>query len=261
MANVVPIFGSPRPDLPTFPFAGQRPDPYLSLDWQAWVRAIRAAPDDDAPRLACADWLDEHGEESRAAFIRVEIEMYRRKVAFKTPPWVDPKDEATRRVPWREAINRRWVLAYGRLIKSQGFRPLEFVQHHSDRPIQTTRLLYGTTKRGFVEGVSSSAADWLTHGDVIYAREPVREVTLTTRPLIWAKKLPNGRYAGSFERTDQYFVDESEWALAERMVQERWPDVQFKMPPGERRRPSAQELLCYAALSGLIAEAERSLHR
>jgi len=37
------------------------------------IRACKAEPDDDAPRLILADWLDEHGEAERAAFIRAQI--------------------------------------------------------------------------------------------------------------------------------------------------------------------------------------------
>ncbi|HEY1066638.1 MAG TPA: TIGR02996 domain-containing protein, partial [Pirellulales bacterium] len=42
---------------------------------QPFLDAIRAAPEDDAPRLIYADWLDEQGDESsrdRAAFIRAQ---------------------------------------------------------------------------------------------------------------------------------------------------------------------------------------------
>ena len=35
---------------------------------------IRAHPEDDAPRLVYADWLDERGDSPRAEFIRVQIE-------------------------------------------------------------------------------------------------------------------------------------------------------------------------------------------
>jgi uncharacterized protein (TIGR02996 family) len=35
--------------------------------------AIRSAPDDDTPRLVYTDWLDEHGEPERAAFIRAQV--------------------------------------------------------------------------------------------------------------------------------------------------------------------------------------------
>jgi uncharacterized protein (TIGR02996 family) len=38
-------------------------------------RAIVAAPADDAPRLACADWYDEHGDPDRAELVRVQVEL------------------------------------------------------------------------------------------------------------------------------------------------------------------------------------------
>ena len=37
--------------------------------------AIRANPDDDTPRLVYADWLQEHGDEARAEFIRVQCAL------------------------------------------------------------------------------------------------------------------------------------------------------------------------------------------
>ena len=39
------------------------------------IRAIVSQPDEDTPRLAYADWLDEFGEPERAEFIRVQIEL------------------------------------------------------------------------------------------------------------------------------------------------------------------------------------------
>src|SRR2546430_569314 len=44
-------------------------------DRLAFLRAIRANPDDDTARLAFADWLDEHDEPDRAEFVRVQIEL------------------------------------------------------------------------------------------------------------------------------------------------------------------------------------------
>src|SRR5262245_38829145 len=46
-------------------------------DCAALLAAIREAPDDDAPRLVYADWLDEHGQPERAEFIRVQCELAR----------------------------------------------------------------------------------------------------------------------------------------------------------------------------------------
>jgi len=46
-------------------------------DAAALLAAIRAAPDDDAPRLVYADWLEEHGQPEWAEFIRVQCELAR----------------------------------------------------------------------------------------------------------------------------------------------------------------------------------------
>jgi uncharacterized protein (TIGR02996 family) len=44
-------------------------------DRDGLLRAICASPDDDAPRLVYADWLDEHGDGLLAEFIRVQIAL------------------------------------------------------------------------------------------------------------------------------------------------------------------------------------------
>src|SRR4051812_48918640 len=41
-------------------------------DRAAFLAAIAANPDDDLPRLVFADWLDEHGDADRAAFVRLQ---------------------------------------------------------------------------------------------------------------------------------------------------------------------------------------------
>jgi uncharacterized protein (TIGR02996 family) len=46
-------------------------------DAEALLAAVLAAPDDDAPRLIYADWLDERGQPERAAFIRLQVERAR----------------------------------------------------------------------------------------------------------------------------------------------------------------------------------------
>jgi uncharacterized protein (TIGR02996 family) len=43
----------------------------------AFIRAICEQPDEDTPRLAFADWLDEHERPERAEFIRVQCERAR----------------------------------------------------------------------------------------------------------------------------------------------------------------------------------------
>lgn len=47
----------------------------MTSDHDALLRAICENPREDTPRLAFADWLEEHGEPDRAAFIRNDIAM------------------------------------------------------------------------------------------------------------------------------------------------------------------------------------------
>lgn len=52
---------------------------YEREEWPAFLSAIRAAPDDDLPRLVAADWLDELETEEateRAELIRIQVEQW-----------------------------------------------------------------------------------------------------------------------------------------------------------------------------------------
>jgi uncharacterized protein (TIGR02996 family) len=62
-------------------------------------RAVRAAPEDDAPRLIYADWLDEHGQSERAEFVRLQCAMDR--IPPKTGRWLPLHDQAAR-------LEREW---------------------------------------------------------------------------------------------------------------------------------------------------------
>jgi uncharacterized protein (TIGR02996 family) len=105
----------------------------------AFLRAIRDAPEDDAPRLVYADWLEELGDTDRAEFIRVQCELAR--------PGVAP---ARRRLAARAkkllAAHRvRWL---ARLARS----PLPWMFH-----------------RGFVERLGSGG--FFRHGPEVYRDE------------------------------------------------------------------------------------------
>ena len=52
-------------------------DPGLDPQEAAFLRGVSEDPDDDAPRLIFADWLDEHGRADKAAFVRLEVELSR----------------------------------------------------------------------------------------------------------------------------------------------------------------------------------------
>src|SRR4051812_9175502 len=68
----------------------------------AFLQAIAEAPDDDAPRLIYADWLDDHGEPAFADFIRVQCEIAR--LCEENDRWLEWKlrEEAI----WKELVTR-----------------------------------------------------------------------------------------------------------------------------------------------------------
>src|SRR5438552_2205450 len=53
---------------------------------EAFLLAIREAPEENGPRLIYADWLEDNGQPERAEFIRVQIELAR---VVEAPGWAD----------------------------------------------------------------------------------------------------------------------------------------------------------------------------
>ena len=50
-------------------------DTLLAIPFFTLMGAILDAPEDDVPRLAYADWLEEHGYDARAEFIRLQCRL------------------------------------------------------------------------------------------------------------------------------------------------------------------------------------------
>jgi uncharacterized protein (TIGR02996 family) len=114
-----------------------------------FLQAVREAPDDDAPRLIYADWLDDHGEHARAEFIRAQCALAR----------------------LGEGDEEYWPLRVraGRLQAEHGKRWAKPLRHLVRR---------WTFRRGFVEDVTLSADAFLRHGDELFRAAPVRNVRL-----------------------------------------------------------------------------------
>ena len=121
----------------------------MTDDADALLRAVLAAPDDDAPRLIYADWLDEHGDPARAEFIRVQVELAR------------PGPDRGRRYQLMIA-ERRLRLAY-RAVWSAWL------------PRWAHRDLF---RRGFLEGIICEAEDFIARADEVRLRTPLSIVQL-----------------------------------------------------------------------------------
>jgi uncharacterized protein (TIGR02996 family) len=123
----------------------------MSIDLEPFLQRIRAYPDDDAPRLILADWLEEQGGESaaRAQFIRVQIALAGLKSS-------DPR--------------RDGLIAAERALLEQ---------HHQQWEAPFRRLATGLIfRRGFVEELNVDARDFVRHAHDLFAAGPIRHLHL-----------------------------------------------------------------------------------
>jgi uncharacterized protein (TIGR02996 family) len=116
------------------------------------IAAIREAPNEDAPRLVCADWFEDQGDEAsvaRAEFIRTQVER------AKFPPEDVQQSEL-------EARELRLLKRYGAAWCGSHF------------VFKKVRF-----RRGFIEYVHLHLRHFLHHRRQMLALEPVRDVRLT----------------------------------------------------------------------------------
>jgi uncharacterized protein (TIGR02996 family) len=121
------------------------------LHEQAFLDDILAHPEDDTPRLVCADWYEEHGHAHRAELIRVQCQL------------AGLEEDDPRRARLKE---REWELltVYG--------------EDWAQALPGWARKEAPTFRRGFVERVSVTASQLLKEGGALFAAAPVRELHL-----------------------------------------------------------------------------------
>jgi uncharacterized protein (TIGR02996 family) len=115
----------------------------------AFLRAVLSSPDDDAPRLVYADWLDEHGDSALATFIRTQIELARLSV-------VHPKRNQlvqTERTLWAQR-RVEWTAWVPRWAEVSGFH------------------------RGFLERIRCDVVHYLPRADEVRLRTPLTGLRL-----------------------------------------------------------------------------------
>ncbi len=133
-------------------------------------------PDDDAPRLIYADWLDDNGDSARAEFIRVQCRIAALDRELESD---DDCEEPTcpgcaERRPLRQrelelqGSGRRWWSDYG---PGDKITVLEW-------------------RRGFVHRLACTCAAWLEHGPAIVRQQPVQRVELSDKASTWGVRPP-----------------------------------------------------------------------
>src|SRR5262245_34964824 len=123
------------------------------MSYPAFLAAIRDAPDDDLPRLVCADWLEDDSQADRAEFVRVQIELGR---------GVSPRVRA-----------RELLVRLRTLIREHRGRWLGLLSTHAPDSV---------FERGFVEAVRLDGATLLKHAPAIFDEHPIHRLTLHTVP-------------------------------------------------------------------------------
>jgi uncharacterized protein (TIGR02996 family) len=117
---------------------------------EAFLADIVEHPEDDAPRLVYADWLDEHGRPERAEFIRAQVELAR---AGEDDPGRDRLVERERQL--LDAHGTAWRAELpGWARKGCVFR------------------------RGFVEQVTATVAQFVKQAHLLWRQTPAFHVRL-----------------------------------------------------------------------------------
>jgi uncharacterized protein (TIGR02996 family) len=122
------------------------PDPAAGF-----LREVIASPDDDAPRLVFADWLEDHGETHRAEFIRLQCRLARAG-----------EDDPGR----ADLLAREWEL---QTVCGGDWRPA-FPAWARDEPVRF--------RRGFAAWTSTTATRFLRHGEKLFAAAPIEGLQL-----------------------------------------------------------------------------------
>ncbi|WP_157506500.1 TIGR02996 domain-containing protein [Gemmata obscuriglobus] len=169
-------------------------------DREAFIEAIAARRDDGTVRLAFADWLQEHGEEDRAEFVRLshelaacsheaELRQLRKQVLnlLEThgPRWFDPFCRALGQESVFGRRGRRSAQAYwtGRLRLDNPSYQRDFDSGQIDLNELSAGVFSGIKLRhGFVQQATVLLASEYPVGDVAGALrcEPVEELTIRT---------------------------------------------------------------------------------
>lgn len=122
---------------------------------QAFLEDILEHPEDDAPRLIYADWLEENGDPDRAEFIRIRIEQAK-----------GPSARAKRAVTLIEANWDRWVKPLSLLADDTAFRHQPWL--NSRLRVSASKLV-GEFPRGFIPSFALRAKTFLAKTNAILA--------------------------------------------------------------------------------------------
>jgi uncharacterized protein (TIGR02996 family) len=134
----------------------------------AFLRTILADPDDDAPRLIYADWLDEQGDADRAEFIRLQVQL-------------------SRMLPGEPG----WGPMFGR---SHELKQLHHVEWVNKLP-QFDEVHWEIFERGFIKAARVDSPDaYFDNAGKLFAAAPIEELRLHQFTWVNATRLAESKH-------------------------------------------------------------------
>lgn len=135
----------------------------------ALLAEIYQWPEEDAPRMIFADWLEDNGDPERAEFIRLQLQQARG----------DSGEEPTTR--GRAAVLlakhwKQWVAPLARLISGDGYEP--HMPWLREKPEMALTKLLSHFPRGFVGELSMAVDRMLNHAEEILQRTVLTRLRL-----------------------------------------------------------------------------------
>lgn len=169
-------------------------------DQQALLRAIGYAPEDDAPRLIYADWLDEHEQAERANLIRWMI-----RAPSYTFFW-------SRRAKSARHYHTEAVQAI------RGLKPRLMALCREEWALWEDVEMV-TVRRGFASAIAMPAAAFIAQAGAIFSSHPIESVRLgdchfdyaTDRPGHWRVDLAT-HSLGAYYWPVQLFPEFAPWS-------------------------------------------------
>jgi uncharacterized protein (TIGR02996 family) len=127
----------------------------------AFLADIREHPEDDTSRLVYADWLEDHGQEDRATFIRVQIE------------WARRGGDGVLRQQAEELLQAHWDEWVRPLAEVVGNEPGEGWLRGGYHPEALVKF-----RRGFVSLLDMQASRFVDRAADLFRLAPIRHLRL-----------------------------------------------------------------------------------
>jgi len=201
-------------------------------DEAALFAAICDAPDDDAPRLIYADWLDEHGDPERAEFIRIQCRLaeFQRLVeqrsldtslAARGINELDPREQELLGAHARRWFDGPWFNESWDRVFITSERMCAVTHRDSDgRELDwPTRLLF-EFHRGFVERIEVSVDDFVQFAQDLLAIAPLKVVQQFDSYIHWR--------GYKLSKTEVPKTATASEVL--RLLADEWPQIEFQFP-------------------------------